>query len=137
MAFQSIIIILSLCCLHICDAYIPLLHMRHSKNLRSNLRLYDGQVETPLEDLFNILERAAETKDVDGDICVSSLLDLEKTMPMLYNALEVLHNISKNGGYILFVGTKRSASDVIATSAKNCGQYYVNHRWFFICRCRC
>ena len=54
--------------------------MRHSKNLRSNLRLYDGQVETPLEDLFNILERAAETKDVDGDICVSSLLDLEKTM---------------------------------------------------------
>ena len=57
------------------------------------------------------------------------IIDLEKTMPMLYNALEVLHNISKNGGYILFVGTKRSASDVIATSAKNCGQFYVNHRW--------
>ncbi len=57
------------------------------------------------------------------------IIDLEKTMPLLYNALEVLHNISKNGGYILFVGTKRSASEVIASSAKNCGQFFVNHRW--------
>ena len=29
----------------------------------------------------------------------------------------------------LFVGTKRSASELIAQAASNCGQYYVNHRW--------
>ena len=57
------------------------------------------------------------------------IIDLEKTVPLLYTALEVLHNIAKNGGSVLFVGTKRSASDIIASSAKNCGQYYVNHRW--------
>ena len=57
------------------------------------------------------------------------IIDLEKTVPMLYNALEVIHEIAKKGGKILFVGTKRSASDVIASSALNCGQFYVNHRW--------
>ena len=30
---------------------------------------------------------------------------------------------------MLFVGTKRQASDKIAEAAKRCGQYYVNHRW--------
>ena len=57
------------------------------------------------------------------------IIDLEKTVPLMYNALEVLYNLAKNGGSILFVGTKRSASDIIASSAKNCGQFYVNHRW--------
>ena len=38
-------------------------------------------------------------------------------------------SIAKNGGKFLFVGTKRSASDLIAQAATNCGQYYVNHRW--------
>ena len=57
------------------------------------------------------------------------IIDLEKTVPLMYNALDVLYNVAKNGGSILFVGTKRSASDIIATSAKNCGQFYVNHRW--------
>jgi small subunit ribosomal protein S2 len=33
------------------------------------------------------------------------------------------------GGRVLFVGTKRAASDIVAESAKRCGQYYVNHRW--------
>ena len=57
------------------------------------------------------------------------IIDLEKTVPMLYNALEVLHNIAKKGGSILFVGTKRSASEIISSSAINCGQFYVHHRW--------
>ena len=57
------------------------------------------------------------------------IIDLEKTVPLLYGALDVLHNIAKGGGSILFVGTKRSASEIIASSAKNCGQYFVNHRW--------
>ena len=57
------------------------------------------------------------------------IIDLEKTVPMLYSALEIIHEISKKGGKILFVGTKRSASEIIASSAVNCGQFYVNHRW--------
>ena len=57
------------------------------------------------------------------------IIDLEKTVPMLYSALETIHEIAKKGGKILFVGTKRSASDIIASSAINCGQFYVNHRW--------
>ena len=57
------------------------------------------------------------------------IIDLEKTVPMLYSALETIHEIAKKGGKILFVGTKRSASEIIASSAINCGQFYVNHRW--------
>ncbi len=57
------------------------------------------------------------------------IIDLEKTVPMLYNALEVIHEIAKKGGKVLFVGTKNSASEIIASSALNCGQFYVNHRW--------
>ena len=57
------------------------------------------------------------------------IIDLEKTVPMLYTALETIHEIAKKGGKILFVGTKRSASEIIASSAINCGQFYVNHRW--------
>ena len=57
------------------------------------------------------------------------IINLEKTVPMLYEALEAIQSIAKNGGKFLFVGTKRSASDLVAQAAINCGQYYVNHRW--------
>ena len=57
------------------------------------------------------------------------ILNLEKTVPMLHEALKAVNSIAKNGGQFLFVGTKRSASDLIAQAAINCGQYYVNHRW--------
>ena len=57
------------------------------------------------------------------------IINLEKTVPMLYEALEAIQSIAKNGGKFLFVGTKRSASELIAQAAINCGQYYVNHRW--------
>ncbi len=57
------------------------------------------------------------------------IINLEKTVPMLHEALEAIQSIAKNGGKFLFVGTKRSASDLIAQAATNCGQYYVNHRW--------
>ena len=41
---------------------------------------------------------------------IINIIDLEKTVPLLYNALEIMHNTVKEGGSILFVGTKRSAS---------------------------
>ena len=57
------------------------------------------------------------------------ILDLQQTSPLLSNALQEMRNIVAKGGRVLFVGTKRQASEKIAESAKRCGQYYVNHRW--------
>ena len=57
------------------------------------------------------------------------IIDLQQTVPLLYNALEAVKDVISKGGRILFVGTKRQAADKIAEAAKACGQYYVNHRW--------
>jgi small subunit ribosomal protein S2 len=57
------------------------------------------------------------------------IIDLEQTVPLLHHALEAVRDIVAKGGRVLFVGTKRQASDKIADSAKRCGQHYVNHRW--------
>lgn len=57
------------------------------------------------------------------------IINLEHTVPMLYAAMEAIRDTAANGGRVLFVGTKRQASDIIAESARKCGQYYVNHRW--------
>lgn len=57
------------------------------------------------------------------------ILDLEQTVPMLHQALQFVRDVTAGGGRVLFVGTKRQASDKVADAAKRCGQYYVNHRW--------
>ena len=57
------------------------------------------------------------------------ILDLQQTVPMLHAALKALSDVTLRGGRVLFVGTKRAAADRIAETARNCGQYYVNHRW--------
>ena len=57
------------------------------------------------------------------------IIDLQQTMPMLFAALSAIREVTAAGGRILFVGTKRQASDLIADAAGRCGQYFVNHRW--------
>ena len=57
------------------------------------------------------------------------IINLEETVPLLSQALSAIREVAASGGRILFVGTKKSCSDIIAESAKSCGQYYVNHRW--------
>jgi small subunit ribosomal protein S2 len=57
------------------------------------------------------------------------ILDLEQTVPLLHRALVTVREVVAGGGRVLFVGTKRQASEAVAESAKRCGQYYVNHRW--------
>ncbi len=57
------------------------------------------------------------------------IINLEKTVPMLKEALQSVHDITRRGGRVLFVGTKRQARDVVADAAKKCGQYYINCRW--------
>ena len=57
------------------------------------------------------------------------ILDLEQTVPQMHQALVAVRDVVAGGGRVLFVGTKRQASEIVAESAKRCGQYYVNHRW--------
>ena len=57
------------------------------------------------------------------------IIDLSKTVPLLHQAVVMASDVVAQGGRILFVGTKRQASDAIADAAKRCAQYYVNHRW--------
>ena len=57
------------------------------------------------------------------------IIDLTQTVPLLHQALVALRDTAAGGGRILFVGTKRQASEPIAAAAKRCAQYYVNHRW--------
>ena len=57
------------------------------------------------------------------------IINLEETVPLLTQALSAIREVAAAGGRILFVGTKKSCSEIISDSAKSCGQYYVNHRW--------
>ena len=57
------------------------------------------------------------------------IIDLSQTIPLLHQALLKVREVGASGGRVLFVGTKRQASEPIATAAKRCAQYYVNHRW--------
>jgi small subunit ribosomal protein S2 len=57
------------------------------------------------------------------------IIDLSQTVPLLHRALQAVSDTVAKGGRVLFVGTKRQASDAIAASAKRSAQYYVNSRW--------
>ena len=57
------------------------------------------------------------------------ILDLTQTVPLLHQALLKVSDTVANGGRVLFVATKRQASDGIADAAKRSAQYYMNHRW--------
>lgn len=57
------------------------------------------------------------------------IINLTLTMHMLRNAMMAVSEVTKSGGRILFVGTKRQASEIISDTASQCAQYYVNHRW--------
>ena len=57
------------------------------------------------------------------------IIDLQQTAPLLYRAMTLVRDTVAGGGRVLFVGTKRQASERVAEAAKRCGQYYVNHRW--------
>ena len=57
------------------------------------------------------------------------IIDLSQSIPLLHQALVAVRDVAAKGGRVLFVGTKRQASDPVAEAAKRCAQYYVNHRW--------
>ncbi|WP_102796604.1 30S ribosomal protein S2 [Bowmanella denitrificans] len=57
------------------------------------------------------------------------IINLEKTVPLFNNALNFLSGVSARKGKILFVGTKRAASEAVKEAAQSCDQFYVNKRW--------
>ena len=57
------------------------------------------------------------------------VLDLRKTTGLLDTAYEVVRDCAAKNKNILFVGTKKQASEVITEEAKRAGAYYINRRW--------
>ena len=57
------------------------------------------------------------------------IINLEQTLPMFNDAMNYIGNVVANGGQIMMVGTKRSASKIVKASAERAGVPYVNHRW--------
>jgi small subunit ribosomal protein S2 len=57
------------------------------------------------------------------------IINLEKTVPMLQDALNFMGTIAAKKGKILFVGTKSAAQEIIKEEAQRCFMPYVDHRW--------
>jgi small subunit ribosomal protein S2 len=57
------------------------------------------------------------------------IIDLTQTVPLLHQALVKVSDTVAGGGRVLFVATKRQATDAIAEAAQQSAQYFINHRW--------
>lgn len=57
------------------------------------------------------------------------IINLELSLPLFRDALNFVSNLAAKKGKILFVGTKKAASDIVREEATRCGMPYVNHRW--------
>ncbi|MDA7553152.1 30S ribosomal protein S2 [Candidatus Pelagibacter sp.] len=57
------------------------------------------------------------------------IMDLTQTLELTKVALEKIYTTVANNGKILFVSTKKQASEAIAEVAKETDQYFVNYRW--------
>ena len=57
------------------------------------------------------------------------IIDLTQTLELTKVALEKVYETILNNGKILFISTKKQASEAIADLAKSTNQYYVNYRW--------
>jgi small subunit ribosomal protein S2 len=57
------------------------------------------------------------------------IINLEQTMPLCKDAVNYLGKVASKKGKIMFVGTKRAASDAVKEEAQRCGMPFVNHRW--------
>lgn len=57
------------------------------------------------------------------------IIDLQQTVKLVDKSYNAMVEIVKNGGTVLFVGTKKQAQDTIKSEALRCGEFYVNERW--------
>src|SRR3979490_1397907 len=57
------------------------------------------------------------------------IIDLQKTVKLLDDALAFIKGTAASGRPLLFVGTKKQAQETIQTEAARCGMFFVNRRW--------
>ncbi|PRR70497.1 30S ribosomal protein S2 [Moorella humiferrea] len=57
------------------------------------------------------------------------IIDLQRTVKMIEEAYNFVRDLARNGGKILFVGTKKQAQEAVKEEAERCGMFYVNVRW--------
>ena len=57
------------------------------------------------------------------------IIDLQKTVKLVREALQFAYETAAAGGTLLYAGTKRQAQETVAEEATRCGMYYVNQRW--------
>lgn len=57
------------------------------------------------------------------------IINLEETLPLFKESLDFLSRLASRRGTVMFVGTKRAASQAIAEEAARCNSPYVSHRW--------
>ena len=57
------------------------------------------------------------------------IIDIEQTSQCIIKASEELTKIVRNGGNVLFVGTKKQAKDAVQQAADRCSMYYIVERW--------
>lgn len=57
------------------------------------------------------------------------IINLEHTVEMIKPALKFIESVAAKNNKILFVGTKRTATDIIKNEAVRCSMPYVNERW--------
>lgn len=57
------------------------------------------------------------------------VIDLQQTIKLIKKSYQVVREVVKSNGTILFVGTKKQAQDAIQAEAVRCGMPYVHHRW--------
>ncbi|RJQ47870.1 MAG: 30S ribosomal protein S2 [Gammaproteobacteria bacterium] len=57
------------------------------------------------------------------------IINLEKSLPLYHEAMNFIGKMAANKGVILFVGTKRSAQEIIEQEAQRCAMPYVSKRW--------
>ena len=69
------------------------------------------------------------SKFIFGSKNTIHIIDLVQTLEMTNAALVGIHKCISSGGKILFVSTKKQATESIATLAKDTSQFFVNHRW--------
>jgi small subunit ribosomal protein S2 len=57
------------------------------------------------------------------------IIDLQQTLKCIDIAREKIREVAREGGKVLFVGTKKQAKETIAEEARRCGMFYVSERW--------
>jgi small subunit ribosomal protein S2 len=57
------------------------------------------------------------------------IIDLQKTLKCIQDARSAIVKVARNGGHVLFVGTKKQAKQIVGEDAGRCGMYHVTERW--------